>query len=267
MLSIVMMAGGVARAQSEATLEGMRTYNNGDFATAYRLLRRAAEAGDPQAQVNLGYLYARGHGVTTDQMAALRLYELSAKAGSSEGMNAVGYKFLHATGVPKDLERAEFWFCQAIVRGNPRAMNNLAIMLVAGERPFDEPEARKLWQQAAELGHANAMFNLGSSYLNGNDPDPQKGREWVARAAHAGHAGAQRILRAQGYTGTLPPAVNFDFVMKPEPKHTLGHTKRCAGTTATLPLEPIPTDAERRQLGSAALVGKLQTSPYPEAAH
>lgn len=241
LLSIVMMAGGVAQAQSEATLEGMRIYNNGDFATAYLLLSRAAEAGDPQAQVNLGYLYARGHGVTSDQTEALRLYELSAKAGSSEGMNAVGYKYLgykylHATGVHKDLERAKFWFCQAIVRGNPRAMNNLAIMLVAGELPFDEPEARKLWQQAAELGHANAMLNLGVSYLKGDDRDPQKGREWVARAAQAGHGGAQRILRAEGYTGTLPPAVNFDFVMKPEPQSARGHTRKCEGTTVTLPL-------------------------------
>src|SRR5690242_14702172 len=97
-ISIVVMAMGVARAQSDTTLEGMRAYNNGDFATAYRLLRQAADAGDPEAPVNLGYLYARGHGVKVDQMEALRLYEKSAKAGSSEGMNAIGYKYLFATG-------------------------------------------------------------------------------------------------------------------------------------------------------------------------
>ena len=228
LLGMVVMAVGVARAQSSATLEGMQAYNNGDFTTAYRLLRQAADSDDPEAQVNLGYLYARGHGVQVNQMEALRLYELSAKAGSSEGMNAIGYKYLFATGVQKDPGRAAFWFCEAVLHGNPRAMNNLALMLVSGELPFDEPEARNLWQQAAELGHANAMNNLGLSYLNGRERDLGKADEWMMRAARAGHPTAQRYLRARGYADLLPPMVDVGFVMTPEPKHAVGRTKECA---------------------------------------
>lgn len=227
-LAIIVMGVSAVQAQSGTTLEGMQAYNRGDFTTAYRLLRQAADGGDPEAQVNLGYLYARGHGVRVNQMEALHLYELSAKGGSSEGMNAIGYKYLFATGVPKDSGRAAFWFCEAVMRGNPRAMNNLALMLVSGELPFDEPEARNLWQQAAELGHANAMNNLGHSYLNGRERDPKKGEEWMMRAAQAGHPNAQQYLRARGYAGPLPPVVNVGVAMTPEPKNAAGHTKECA---------------------------------------
>ena len=64
-------------AQSEATLAGMEAYNRGDIATAYRLLSHEAKAGDPEAQVNLGYLFARGQGVRANQETAFRLYGLS----------------------------------------------------------------------------------------------------------------------------------------------------------------------------------------------
>jgi TPR repeat protein len=56
-------------------------------------LKTAADAGDPDAQLNLGYLYARGQGVAQNQQEAMRLYLLSAKQGNPEGMNAVGFKY------------------------------------------------------------------------------------------------------------------------------------------------------------------------------
>lgn len=226
-VAIVLVAVTAARAQSLTALAGMQAYNSGDFATAYTLLSQAADAGDPEAQVNLGYLYARGHGVPVDQTEALRLYEASAKAGSSEGMNALGYKYLFATGVPKDAGRAAFWFCEAVLRGNPRAMNNLALMLVSGELPLDE-EARNLWEQASKIGHANAMNNLGLSYLNGIERDLAKANEWMMRAAQAGHPNAQQYVRTMGYAGALPPIVNVGVAMTPAPQNAVGHTKQCA---------------------------------------
>ena len=214
-------------APTKMTIEGMEAYNSGDRIRAFRYLRQAADAGDPEAQVNLGYLYARGHGTMVNQEEALRLYELSAKAGSSEGMNAIGFKYLHASGVSKDSVRAVYWFCGAVRRGNPRAMNNLAIMLVSGESPFDEEEARSLWQQAAALGHANAMNNLGHSYIDGRSRDAQKADEWMTRAAQAGHAGAQRYLVSRGYADALPPAIDWSLRMTPAPTNVTGQSKTC----------------------------------------
>jgi TPR repeat protein len=221
----------VVSAQSSTALLGMQAYNRGDIPTAYRLLRQAADAGDPQAQVNLGYLYARGQGVAADQKEALRLYLLSADQGDGEGMNAVGYKYLFGTGIAKDAKRAVYWFCLAVSKGNPRGMNNLAVVLNAGQDfKRDEAEARNLWEQSANLGHANSMANLGLSYLQGTLRDAAKGEEWIVRAAQGGQPDAQRLLRANGYAGALPPAFYEAAVMIPTPKNEAGHSKVCGAT-------------------------------------
>ena len=142
-------------------------------------------------------------------------------------MNALGYKYLHGTGIPKNEGRAAYWFCEAVKRGNWRAMNNLGLMLVSGEVDADLPEARNLWEQASALGNPNAMNNLALSYLEGADKNVEKADALMLKAALLGHPNAQRYLRSKGYGGTLPTAVNTEAVMKPEPKGAEGHTKEC----------------------------------------
>jgi TPR repeat protein len=228
-LAAALLIAASASAQTAATLAGMNAYNSGDFATAYRLLSAEADAGDAEAQVNLGYLYARGQGVATDQMQAFLLYARSAEQGNSEGMNAVGYKYQFGTGV-KDIAKAIDWYCRAVALGNARAMNNLAIILHDGrDLPRDEAEARNLWLQSANLDHYNAMYNLGASYLRGDGApvDRAQGAVWMLRAAQSGHAAAQTWLRQSGYSGTLPQAADWGAMMVPAGRHTAGHTKVC----------------------------------------
>ena len=55
---------------STTTLAGMAAYNRGDFAAAYALLRQAAVAGDPEAQVNLA-ICTHGAAVPRDQAEAM----------------------------------------------------------------------------------------------------------------------------------------------------------------------------------------------------
>lgn len=213
--------------QSAITDMGMAAYNRGDIATAYTLLRQAVEAGDPEGQVNLGYLYARGQGVPSDQAEALRFYRAAAAQGDSEGMNAIGYKYQFGTGVPANMSTAIGWYCRAVALGNPRALNNLAIVVSKGlGLPRDVDEARDLWKQAAGLGKANAMYNLAISYLG---EQPAEGRLWLQQAAEKGQPDAQNLLRRGGYIGPLPPPVNESALMEAAPKGAVGHSKVCDG--------------------------------------
>lgn len=221
-----------AHAQSQQTLAGIEAYNRGDIATAYQLLHAEADAGDSQAQVNLGYLYARGQGVKADQREAFRLYTLSAAQGDSEGMNALGYKYQFGTGIPRDLTKAIYWYCQAVAYGNPRALNSLALILDRGvDLPRDIAEARNLWEQSAALGHSTAMYNLALSYLGhgGADVDRVAATQWMLRAAQAGFPQAQTVMRSNGYKGPLPPAFDSNAGMVPSPPHAEGHSKVCGG--------------------------------------
>lgn len=211
--------GGEARAQGTigSVVQGIQAYNRGDIATAFRLLKAASDAGDSDAQVNLGYLYARGHGVTQNQQEALRLYLASAKQGNAEGMNAVGFKYRYGSGVAIDLPRAMHWFCRAAVSGDPRGLNNLGIVYAEGagvERDTDE--ARRLWRQAAERGNPNAMSNLGNALYFGPEPpiDKQEGAAWIVKAAQKGHPGAQKLARQIGYQGVLPRPANTELEMR-----------------------------------------------------
>jgi TPR repeat protein len=210
---------------------GVDAYNHGQIATALRILSGEAKRGDSDAQVNLGYMYARGEGVAQNQAEAFRLYLLSAKQGNGEGMNAVGYKYQYGTGVPPDIAKAVYWYCMAVERGNPRAMNNLALLYENGLGvPRDIDEARDLWRQAAERGHTNGMYKLARSFLSGSDGtvDTQQGVTWLKRAAQNGQPLAQQMLRRMGYRDAMPPPINEAKAMRLQPKDIApGHARAC----------------------------------------
>lgn len=212
---MLLAAGAGAQDIAPSVATAIGAYNRGDIATAYRLLKTASDAGDSDAQVNLGYLYARGQGVALNHQEALRLYLLSAKQGNAEGMNAVGFKYRYGTGVQIDLPRAVHWFCRAALSGDPRGLNNLAIMYYQGQgvEP-DLTEARNLWRQSAERGNPNAMFNLGQSLYIEEPLDRDRGAELFLQAAQRGHGGAQKNMWQLGYRGTFPPVVDTEMEMR-----------------------------------------------------
>lgn len=201
-------------------ISGINAYNKNDFASALKFLQAAADRGEPEAMVNLGYMYARGHGVASDPAFALRLYQRAAEAGDAEGMNAVGYRYNFAH--PPDLDNAIRWYCRAVLGGNPRAMNNAALLFYKGQGVSeDRGEARSLWRQAAERGSLNAQANLGvdlSSDVSLLITERLKGTQMLRDAAFQGSAFAQDILRKNGDHEAFPPATVYDLTMKLEPR-------------------------------------------------
>ena len=217
-------------APSADLVAGIAAYNKGDFAAAFRLLQVASARGEAEAMVNLGYLYARGHGVARDPDAALRLYFVAARDGDGEAMNAVGYRYAFAN--PPDYVRAVQWFCKAIGQGNTRALNNLGGLVRNGQGvPADVAEARGLWAQAVARGHPNAQANLGQDLMTDAALAPaerEKGLGMLRRAALEGNAAAQEVLRRAGDTEDFPPVSNSDLTMRLEPRPGVpGHARVC----------------------------------------
>ncbi len=67
-----------------ATLPGMpvvAAYERGDYATAIRGFRKAAEQGNAASQVNLGHAYAEGRGAPQDYQEALKWYRKATEQG------------------------------------------------------------------------------------------------------------------------------------------------------------------------------------------
>jgi TPR repeat protein len=134
-------------------------------------------------------------------------------------MNAVGYRLNFAT--PPDYRAALVWYCRAILRGNPRAMNNAALLFYNGHGVFpNRTEARSLWAQSARRGHLNGQSNLGADLTSDTTLPEAKRREGLAmlsEAAMKGSAQAQQILRQWGDKRPFPPPFDASLAMKLEP--------------------------------------------------
>jgi TPR repeat protein/cellulose biosynthesis protein BcsQ len=124
-------------------------------------LEKAAAAGDPNAMVQIGYLYRTGQGVRQDYAAAKRWYEKAAAAGDSNAMVNLGDLFSSGQGVTRDYVQAMNLYEKAIMAGNSQAMINLGDLYRDGRGvPVDLEKARLLYQKAAAAGSSDAEKRL-----------------------------------------------------------------------------------------------------------
>ena len=166
-------------------------------ADAVSILVSNAEAGDPEAQNDLGYCYQHGEGVETDLEEAVKWYKLAAEAGNAEARNNLGYCYQYGEGVETDLEEAVKWYKLAAEAGNAEARNNLGYCCQFGVGvEIDEQEAVKWYRLAAEQGQAEARNNLGYCYQYGVgvEIDEQEAVKWYKLAAEQDNNFAQNNL-------------------------------------------------------------------------
>lgn len=141
--------------------EGVTAYTQGDYGTAYREWRAAAEAGDLAAMRNLGHLYRWGRGVERDPAEAARWYQKAALQGLDRAMVNLAVLYLEGEGVARDPAAAAHWLQQASALGNVDAMVRLADLLEQGLGvPRNPEEARRQLTRAAALGSEAAQARL-----------------------------------------------------------------------------------------------------------
>src|SRR5690242_1062621 len=85
--AMLLVTSGVALADTAA---GMRAFRNKDYQVAYREWKASAEAGEAEAEFDLGLLYAQGFGVRRDLTEAANWYRKAAQQGNAEAEFALG---------------------------------------------------------------------------------------------------------------------------------------------------------------------------------
>lgn len=156
------------------------TYAQGPV-TSIEELTKKAEAGDPQAQFRLGSAYETGQGVSRDTEVAEKWYRRSAESGYAEAQNSVG-SILQARG---QFAEALPWYEKASNQGHALATNNLAYLYDLGRGvPQDRRKGFELYSRAADLGWAEAMWNIANMYGAGQlgKPDLVAACAWTIRA-------------------------------------------------------------------------------------
>jgi TPR repeat protein len=115
-VSLVFANDNIVYAQDlEKALEAVQ---NGDYDTALKEWRLAAEQGNARAQYNLGVMHQKGEGVTQDYQEAVKWYRLAAEQGNASAQFTLGYMYDNGEGVAEDNMQAVKWYRKAAEQGD-----------------------------------------------------------------------------------------------------------------------------------------------------
>src|SRR5271168_3601700 len=72
---------------------GLAAFKKGDYKTAFKEWKAAADKGQPEAEYDLGLLYAKGLGVQRDLDVAKQWYEAAALQGNAQAEFSLGQMY------------------------------------------------------------------------------------------------------------------------------------------------------------------------------
>lgn len=131
-------------------------------------LTELAEAGDAEAQVELGNRYYKGLGVEQNHSVAFDWCRKAAEQGHPRGQNALGVMYKHGNGVEKNYGEALTWYNKAIDQEYAPAMSNMGLMYQFGRGVEQSYSEASFWfRKAAELKDVSGLCNLAELYREG----------------------------------------------------------------------------------------------------
>ncbi|MDR0933934.1 MAG: sel1 repeat family protein [Burkholderiaceae bacterium] len=90
--------------------DGVAYYRQGEYRTAFGVLKRFAERGDPDAQFLLAGMYLHGKGIHKNEKLAGKWMQTAAEAGHRGAQRAMARFYREGIGgVEKDLIMADLW--------------------------------------------------------------------------------------------------------------------------------------------------------------
>jgi TPR repeat protein len=99
-----------------------------DYTEALHWFRKAADRGEAAAQHNLGTIYNQGKGAPQDYKEAVRWYRKAAEQGLAASQGALAEMYYHGRGVPQDYQLAYMWSSLAAAAGDVTATNNRDVL-------------------------------------------------------------------------------------------------------------------------------------------
>jgi TPR repeat protein len=120
-----------------------------------------------------------GHGVPQNVHLAAESYERAANAGDPGAQNQIGYLYQTGIGVQQNMERAVHWYQLSAANGSSNGKVNLAVAYVWGLGVRANPKlGESLLEEASRKGNGVAAAYLGDMYLAGIGSSPD-----IAKAA------------------------------------------------------------------------------------
>ncbi|MGQ9661139.1 MAG: tetratricopeptide repeat protein [Kiritimatiellia bacterium] len=104
-----------------------------DYQEAFKWYMKAAEQGHNSGLCDVGFCYRNGHGVEQNYAKAIPYYEKAASQGCPTGAFWLGYAYEHGEGVARDIEKACYWYRISMARGDRDAAAALQRMQTEGK--------------------------------------------------------------------------------------------------------------------------------------
>jgi len=173
-----------------------------DIAAAIKYCRLAS-ASSRRAMYQLGRAYAANQQLSD----AISAYRKAADKGSTSAMVELGVMLATGTGVAKDEPQARGLFERAAEAGNPRGVTNLLALSQSGGAAVDPVKARALLTRAAQTNSAEAQYQLGMMLADGigGQRDDVAARALFEKAAAQDHSGALERMGAFAESGRGGP--------------------------------------------------------------
>lgn len=185
-------------------------------------LNQRAEAGDAEAQHELGTNLREGKGIAMDPVAAAHWFQKAANQGHACACFDLGMCYAMGAGLNADPKVAMEWFQKAADLGHAEAMTNLGIGYHEGMgRPRDLAMATSWFRKAANLGNATAMLNLGVALVKGEGVPRNRAEafHWFQQAHTAGEPNAKAWLDQLEKDGFGRPGVENSVGIIHGPNH------------------------------------------------
>jgi TPR repeat protein len=139
-----------AAANPDADLQaGINAFHDGDLITAMERYQSAADAGSPEAQARLAWIYDQSE----ENDTAVALYRRSAEQAFADGEFGLGEMYAKGEGVEQDIDEAFLWFERAAHQGHLHAIRVLINAFERGAlgREIDQETADKWRRELEEL--------------------------------------------------------------------------------------------------------------------
>lgn len=184
----------------------------GESTPSLEEVRVAAQAGDAEAQWQLGDIYIYGRGVEKDPGKAVEWYRKSAEQNNDQACFMLGLCYWTGTGVKGDRAEAAKYFLEASVNGHVESAAWAGEAILRGHLDGASPrKGIELLRLAAAEGSVRGQSWLAGHLWHGELwnkevlADKKEAAFWAKKAADAGDADAQIIYALCAKDGTGVP--------------------------------------------------------------
>ena len=189
----------IADSREDQLRAGLAAMERQHYATALRAWSDLAEAGDPEAQHNIGYMYEEGLGVTQQYDVAMEWYRRAADGGLAEADHNLGMMYVDGRGVAKSWAQGLMYFRKAADKSLIESRYMIALSYFQGDGQIQNRRlAYEGFRETAIEGYADSQYMLSFMLLDGADVKRRSAQAfvWASLALVQGQQQAEEIRDA-----------------------------------------------------------------------